>query len=202
MFGVATSYGGPNVGPGVRGSVIVNLEPGPYVVICAIPDETGMPHYAMGMLAVVDVTAPAAELEAPVADATVTLVEMEFQGLPADVTAGKHIWEVTDGGEQVHEISVNQIQEGMTFEQIQEIFMAPPPASPVDTAQTTPAATPVAGPPPFTSVAGTAPKSPGQTNYLVLDLVAGEYFAICFVPDIETGAPHFALGMLMPFTVT
>jgi hypothetical protein len=38
-------------------------------------------------------------------------------------------------------------------------------------------------------------------NYLELDLAAGDHFAICFVPDFETGAPHFALGMIAPFTV-
>jgi hypothetical protein len=202
VFGVATSAGGPNIGPGLRGSVIDNLEPGPYVVICAIPDETSVPHYAMGMLAVIEVTEPAAEAEAPVADAAVSLVEMEFQGLPADVTAGMHLWEITDQGDQVHEIIVGQIADGVPFEVIQEIFLAAPPASPVDTAEATPVATPATGPPPFEFVAGTAPKSPGQTNWLVLDLVAGEYFAICFVPDPGTGAPHFALGMLMPFTVS
>ena len=43
--------------------------------------------------------------------------------------------------------------------------------------------------------------NPGITNYLEVDLTAGDYFAICFIPDFETGAPHFALGMIMPFTV-
>ena len=57
------------------------------------------------------------------------------------------------------------------------------------------------GPPPFTSITGIAPASPGTQGWLVLDLAAGEYAAICFVPDTETGAPHFALGMIAPFTV-
>lgn len=206
VFGVATSFGGPNVGPGVRGGVIVNLEPGSYLVICAIPDEKGVPHYAMGMLAEIEVTEPASPLETPVPDATVALVEMEFPGLPAEVSAGQHLWEIPDNGEQVHEIVIGQIAEGLTFDDIQAILLAGPPASPeatpVDVAEATPIASPVTGPPPFESVAGTAPMSPGQINYLVLDLAPGEHFAICFVPDPASGAPHFALGMLMPFTVT
>ncbi len=44
--------------------------------------------------------------------------------------------------------------------------------------------------------------SPGETNYAVLDLAAGDYIAICFVPDAETGAPHFALGMIAGLTVS
>ena len=58
-----------------------------------------------------------------------------------------------------------------------------------------------AGPPPFTAVVGIAPMAPGVTNYAELELEAGDHFAICFIPDFESGAPHFALGMIMPFTV-
>jgi hypothetical protein len=43
--------------------------------------------------------------------------------------------------------------------------------------------------------------SPGFTVWSVLDFEPGDYFAICFVPDAESGAPHFALGMIAPFTV-
>ncbi len=43
--------------------------------------------------------------------------------------------------------------------------------------------------------------NPGQTVWAPLDLTAGDCFAICFVPDTKTGAPHFMLGMIMPFTV-
>jgi hypothetical protein len=34
-----------------------------------------------------------------------------------------------------------------------------------------------------------------------LDLTVGDYLAICFIPELATGAPHYALGMIMPFTV-
>ena len=55
--------------------------------------------------------------------------------------------------------------------------------------------------PPFMIVAGAAPMSPGQTAWPVLDLEAGEHFTICYLPDPATGAPHFALGMIMPLAV-
>jgi hypothetical protein len=44
--------------------------------------------------------------------------------------------------------------------------------------------------------------NPGYTNWAVLDFAPADYVAICFVPDPETGAPHFALGMIMPFSVS
>ena len=43
--------------------------------------------------------------------------------------------------------------------------------------------------------------SPGNTVWAVLDLEPGDYIAICFVPDAESGAPHAMLGMIAPFTV-
>ncbi len=43
---------------------------------------------------------------------------------------------------------------------------------------------------------------PGQVGWLTLDLPAGEYAALCFIPSAANwGAPHFALGMLNGFTV-
>lgn len=203
VFAVATSVGGPNAGPGQRSAVIVNLPPGHYVVICAIPNEEGVPHYALGMMASVEVTEPAAATTDPAADTTVTLVDMMFSGLPTEVAAGTHIWEVPNQGPSVHEIVILRLQDGVTFEMIQQMLSGPPAATPVDAAQATPVATPAAsGPPPFAAIAGCAPMNPGQTNWVVLDLEAGEHVAICFVPDPATGAPHFALGMLASVSVT
>src|SRR5699024_810488 len=103
LLGVAESIGGGNTGPGSSASTIVNIDPGSYMVVCAIPGPDGMPHYMMGMQAPLDVTDAAGDASAPAADATITLVEMSFDGLPTDVTAGEQTWEVTNGGEQLHE---------------------------------------------------------------------------------------------------
>jgi uncharacterized cupredoxin-like copper-binding protein len=204
IFAAATPVGGPNAGPGHSSTVIANLQPGQYLVICAIPNEEGVPHYALGMQSPLEVTEPAASATDPEADATVALVDMAFEGLPSEVAAGSHIWEVQNLGPSLHEIAINRLQEGVTFEMVQAMMSeAPPEATPVDVAQASPQASPVmSGPPPFETVTGTAPMNPENTNWLVLDLEAGEYFAICFVPDFATGVPHFALGMMAPFTVT
>jgi len=205
VFAVAKSVGGPGCGPGQTTSVVVDLEPGKYLVICAIPDESGVPHYALGMLNQLDVTEGESTAEAPAADATIHLVDFMFHDLPSEVTAGAHTWEVVDDGAQVHELGVCKIAEGFTFEKIQEILMAPPDATPAaggpPAASSSPMAMDMEMAPPFEQVAGVAPMSAGVTNWLLLDLEAGDYFAICFVPDSNTGAPHFALGMIMPFTV-
>lgn len=205
LFATAASAGGPNVGPGHQASVVMHLDAGQYLLICAIPTEEGIPHFALGMQAVLEVTEGPGDDTPPEADATVNLVEMAFDGLPTDATDGTHIWEVTDAGTQLHEIVILQLAEGVTIDQAMQIFSEPPSASPVASPivdQTV--ATPAVGPsgPPFEAIGGTAPMSPGKTNYAVLDLAAGEYIAICFVPDQETGVPHFAMGMIMGFSVT
>jgi len=215
ILGAATSLGGPNVGAvGTTTNVIVDLTPGQYMVVCLIPDEeTGMPHAAMGMLTQMEVTEAGAALEPPESDVTIDLVDFAFEGLSPEIAAGKHTWAITDTGEQLHELVVFKMAEGVPYSVAESIFLAPPEASPEASPEgmeemPTEIASPVAesspaasGPPPFMGIGGIAPMNPGITNYLEVDLTVGDYFAICFIPDFATGTPHFALGMMMPFTV-
>lgn len=205
LFGVSSSLGGPN-GMG-EVSVILDLEPGQYVVICVIPDENGVPHYAMGMHAPLEVTEGTTTLQAPAADARVELQDFMFHDLPLEVPAGEQIWEVVNTGQQLHELVVYKQAPGVPYSVIEEIFLGAPVASP-EASPVAGQASPEAvvapegeGGAPFMPVGGTAPKNPGYTNYAVLPMDPGEYFAICFVPDPASGAPHFVLGMIMPFTV-
>ena len=208
LLATAMSAGGPNVGPMHKASVAMNLEAGQYLVICAVPDEEGIPHFAHGMQAVLEVTEGSDAGTAPETDASVGLVDMAFEGLPTDATAGTHVWEVANKGNQVHEMVVFRLAEGLSIDQAIQMFMeAPAEASPesspvVDQTAASPAAEAPQGPPPFENIGGLAPMSPEGMNYAVLDLQAGDYIAVCFVPDAETGAPHFAMGMIAGFTVT
>jgi hypothetical protein len=214
LFALSVSVGGgASIDAGLTSVLIMDLQPGQYAVICAIPDEaTGMPHYQMGMLTPIEVTAAATALEPPTAELTVDMKEFEFINLPDELAAGPHIWAVTDTGEQVHELGVLQLAPGVDFEMVEAMLMTPPDATPETGDEAAPAgglasppaadASPPAGGPPFTSVTGVPPISPGQTNYAWFDLPAGDYVAICFVPDVESGAPHFALGMIQPFSIT
>ncbi len=206
LLSVAESIGGGNVGPGGTASTIVNIDPGSYVVVCAIPGPDGRPHYMMGMQAPLDVTEAAGGASAPETDTTITLVEMSFDGLPDDATAGEATWEVTNGGEQLHEFIVMRLGEGVSFDMAKGILMSGEAATPASgAAAPSGPASPPAGMamqgPPFMQIGGAAPMSPGYTNYPVLDLETGDYFAICFVPDAKTGEPHFMMGMIAPFSV-
>ena len=48
---------------------------------------------------------------------------------------------------------------------------------------------------------GVGALNPGLSGSVTLDLAAGNYALVCFVEDPNTGAHHFALGMIHEFTV-
>lgn len=199
ILAISQSLGGPEVGVGGQATTIADLTPGQYMVICAIPELDGTPHYMMGMYAPLEVTEPAEAASPPPADLTVELVDFAFEMPTMEVPAGPQIWEAPNVGEQLHEMVIFQLEPGVTVDEVTAIFdMLPEPGMPADPALGTPQA---AGPPPFTLVAGVAPMNPGFTNWAVLDLEPGDYLANCFVPDPASGKPHYALGMIMPFTV-
>ena len=57
------------------------------------------------------------------------------------------------------------------------------------------------GPPPWTDVGGLTGIAAGTTVNMDVDLPAGDYAFICFIPDPATGKAHFELGMLGALTV-
>jgi len=197
LSALGASYGGPMASAGSQASVIAFLDAGNYAVVCLIPDEQGVPHVALGMMAMLQVSEGASTASDPVADGTITLVEMAFDGLPAEVPAGTYTWQVVNGGTQLHEMALLQLVPGVPADAVIAGITAPP-ASPV----AVPAASPEASePPPFVSLSGAAPMSPGATNYVEFTAEPGEYVVVCFVPDAETGMPHAVMGMIASFTV-
>jgi len=201
IFAASTSLGGPEVDPGLQASTIVELQPGQYMVICVIPDADGTPHYMMGMQAAVEVTAATGAEPEPAADETIELTEFTFGSLPRQVAPGRQLWAVTNAGEQPHEFLVLQLAPGVSFDDALRILDQNHAITPEAGSPATPEAAAAGGPPPFAFIGGAAPMSARQTNWAVLDLEGGEHFAVCFLPDPATGAPHFALGMIMPLTV-
>ncbi|MCA9858404.1 MAG: hypothetical protein KC438_01710 [Thermomicrobiales bacterium] len=197
IFALADSVGGAGAGPGSSASVLIDLEPGQYMAVCVIPDDDGTPHYLKGQQAPFSVTENDATNSPPSADLSVEMSEMVFTGISAELPSGPQIWEVTNTGEQLHELALVRLADGMTIDQGFEIFGIGAEAATPDDSM---ASMEMEGPP-FTGVGGIAPLGPGQTNLLELDLAPGTYIAICFVPDTASGAPHFMLGMISGFTV-
>ena len=180
-----TLSGGPNaVAPGATGTSTVDLKPGAYAFLCFISGPDGAPHITKGMVAPLEVTGTATTTPLPAGDASLTLKDFSFS-LDA-LTAGKHTVTVKNDGPQPHEATIVKLNDGVTVDTIRSMVTASPAPS---------------GPPPWTDVGGVTGVAPGTTVNMDVDLPAGNYAFICFVPDPATGKPHFELGMIGALTV-
>lgn len=185
-LGMVTLSGGPtSVLPGETGTVGVTLEPGNYVFLCFIGGPDGIPHFAKGMVAPIEVTAPATAGELPAADASLILKDFTFEDLDT-LTAGPHTVSITNEGTQPHEAGIVRLSEGVTIDDLKKALSSSEPPS---------------GPPPFTSAGGIAAIAPNAKATLDVDLEPGNYAFLCFVPDPATGKAHAQLGMIAPLRV-
>jgi uncharacterized cupredoxin-like copper-binding protein len=185
-FALLTFTGGPTgVVPGAEATVAVDLAPGNYAFLCFIAGADGVPHIAKGMVAPLEVTEPATAGELPEGDAEVAAKDFSFEP-PDRLSAGTQTVTLTNDGPQPHEAALVRLNEGTTVEDIQAIIASGEPPS---------------GPPPWVSAGGSTAIMPGDQTTMTLELQAGEYAFVCFVPDPASGKPHIDLGMIAPLTV-
>lgn len=185
VFPLIALVGGPGlVDPGLASHVTLDLMPGQYVLLCFVPSHDGMPHLAKGMVRPIVVVPATEQREAPeiTADATVKLLDFFFI-LPAKIKAGPQVWQVTNEGQQPHEIMIVKLAAGKTMSDIKTFMETPH------------------GPPPFSQIGGFQAINPTQSGWLNLDLAPGDYVALCHVPDSASGHAHTELGMITPFSV-
>jgi hypothetical protein len=181
-----TLSGGPAPLPaGGTGATGVALEPGDYVFLCFVASPDGVPHFAKGMVAPLEVTAPPVAGALPGGDASLTLKDFTFDGLTT-LTTGPHTVSVTNAGPQPHEAGIVRLGEGVTVADLKEAMTASAPPT---------------GPAPITSAGGISAIAPNAEATLEIDLPAGNYAFLCFVPDPASGKAHAQLGMIAPLTV-
>ena len=179
--------GGPVAAvPSMQASAFVDLQAGTYVLVCNIPDAQGVPHFKLGQVGTLQVTeaaADAAVAAAPEADQTIGLADFAFN-VPAELSAGAHVFDVTNEGAQPHEAVLMKLDEGATAGDVAAAFA--PGAS---------------GPPPAMPVGGVAGIAPGASQFFPADLSPGRYALLCFYPDAASGKVHAELGMMAEFDV-
>jgi hypothetical protein len=182
----AVFMGGPNtpMPHGGQDEVVVDLSPGNYAVICIIPDADGKPHMMKGMVKSLTVTPSKQARTMPKSDLTLTLTNYHF-AFSTPPTAGQHAIRIVNDGTQPHEAELFRLQPGKTGEDVLKWVGGG-----------------MQGPPPGAPVAGISPETPGKENTLLLNLSAGDYALICFVPDAKDGKPHAAHGMIYNFKVS
>lgn len=127
-----------------------------------------------------------------IAEAAVTASDFKFDG-PATVPAGLVRFTLTNAAAQeLHHIQLLKLATGKTAEDVAAFFSGPPSNG-------------SQGPPafPWSEVAGgpNAPRPGGGQSAAIVDLAAGEYAYVCFIPSAD-GVPHVAKGMVAPLRVT
>lgn len=164
--------------------VVDNLEPGLYAVLCVIPDSAGMPHFAHGMMRPLTVVAATGPGEAePTADLQVTLSDFDFT-FDKPITAGHHVIKVTNTSPQAHEMVILGLDSGATAQGFVTWVHAG-----------------MKGRPPVTPRGGVVGLAPGGTTYLIVNLPAGNYGLVCFLPDAHDGKEHTEHGMVKQIAV-
>lgn len=177
--------GGPNT-PVPQGGVtedVVDLAPGNYAVVCVIPDSDGAPHMVKGMAKALSVTPTSKKGSLPKADITLTLNDYKFD-FSKPLTPGKHAVKIVNHSRQPHEAVLFKMEPGKTGEDMAHWVEAG-----------------MNGPPPGAPVSGISPMSPGKENILHLDVTAGNYALLCFMPDDKDGKMHIAHGMIYNFKI-
>jgi len=173
--------GGPNaVPPGKETYATSVLTPGLYAYLCFIPSADRVIHVSKGMVRPFEVM-PATSASAaglPATDATITLVDYDFQ-ISQPLTPGKRTILVENGGPQAHEVALLKLAPGKTVAD----FAAWEAGG-------------MKGPPPAEPVGGVVALDKGARATFTVDLSPGDYGLICFVPDTKDGRPHLAHGMI------
>ena len=176
----AMPAGGPNP-PEVGGTseVRMPLDAGEYVMVCFIPDTAGVPHMAHGMVRPLKVTpasGAAASTSDTTADVEMTLVDYDFK-LSGPLSPGRHVIRVSNNAKQPHEVVFVRLAPNKT---------------PQDFARW---GEHQVGPAPGTLHGGISGIMPGTVAYVPVDLPAGDYALLCFIPDTKDGKAHFTHGM-------
>jgi hypothetical protein len=179
----AGGTGGPS---GMSAQVVLDLGPGDWILW---GDDPSAPQKPITFTVTGDMPA---DLAAPQADITVTLVDfaITFDG---SLTAGDHVMEVTNEGAEPHFVVLFSAPDGLTNDQFAEVLGLEEGATP-------PADLPYKESD-FMPLLQTGTESIGTSLWTSVSLKAGTYAAACFFPTAGTGEPHAMKGMHTVFTV-
>lgn len=173
---LTTQLGGPDLGPGQSAQVVLDLLPGQYVVV----DNWVEPPRLVSFTAVDQAVASDTPPQAAVA---VEMREHEFV-MPETIKAGRQWWQFNNTGAAAHQVGVIRLVAGKTLDDITAWLESEE------------------GPQPWEDVAFWNVMSPGQQSWGELDLPAGAFLVLDFLPDFDhDGAPNFSLGMVAELTV-
>lgn len=149
----------------------------------------GIPLAALVLLAACGKSEKQAAEAAPAAPAqpavlTVTAKDYAFV-MPDTIAPGVTTVELADSGKEMHQIQIFRLDSGKTMQDLEAALQKPDTPFPAW----------------LVGVGGPNAIMPGASAQATLDLPAGHYVGMCFVPSPD-GIPHFAKGMIHPLEVT
>jgi uncharacterized cupredoxin-like copper-binding protein len=112
--------------------------------------------------------------------------EYTFVPDPAEVAAGKISFVLVNEGQEVHFLALSKINEGHTIEEVLAFEGDAEQAGMVENVEYD---------------TGLAAPGGEDEEVVTLDLEAGDYALLCFIPGPD-GTPHAFSGMAVPYTVT
>lgn len=186
--------GGTLATAGDSSQVIVDLTPGDWVIGLALESADGDTASTATYELMVTGTFPS--VDDPTSDVDVEMYEMGFD-LPDQIDSGPRVWHLTNTGDQPHFIDVALYPEPFTVDQALTALAGSDEA-------TSGSATPdpdALDSSLFEEVAHSSLVSSGLDEWVQFDLAPGNYIALCWIPDRESGAPHAFMGMARTFTV-
>jgi len=177
--------GGPNgIAPGQETMSTAALSPGNYALVCFIPSPDGVPHIAKGMIQAFEVAAGGGSTSLPVATDTIKMADYSFES-SRSLTSGNHTILVQNAGPQPHELVMLKLAPGKSVKDFAKWATTGG----------------MKGAPPAMPLGGVGVMNSGADGVFSVDLAAGDYGLICFVPDAKDGKPHLAHGMTKQFKV-
>lgn len=179
---VTMTGGTAPVEPGGTASTTVRLEEGRYGLFCFVVGWDGASHLMHGMAKPLAVEAPRNNPTPPAVEGTIVLKDMTIS-LP-DGFDGTGTWKVVNQGTQPHQALILQYADGASDADVDAYLTATSPPAKV----------------PATAVGGAGAISPGEEEWVHLDLPAGKLLWVCMVPDTTKGMiPHVMEGMRTTF---
>jgi len=194
-----TRFGGPGgAAPGDSSSVTQYLEPGSYVWICPVEDDSGNPHFGKGEVKAFVVHAagpvPDKRAAAPQASSVLRLTDFSF-AFDAPLQAGRHTIRVENAGVEPHDVVLMKLAPGKTIDDVQKWLNPERARRPDQAAEPAPSFESLG-----TGAGGIAAIAPGMESFFETEITPGEYVLICMAtaPD---GRSHIEHGMIQQFSV-
>jgi hypothetical protein len=119
---------------------------------------------------------------------TIDIITRDFgfdMGPPARIGAGEVTVRLRNAGGESHQVELARLRPGATIEAFHSALRSGDSKAAVSL---------------IDFAGGSNTVGPGGTQETTVDLLAGDYLAVCFVPSPD-GTPHLAKGMVMPFSV-